>query len=75
MGLFKKKGPPEKKATSNRSRCQHCGIKGICSCLKTLSNLRNSPEGPQQCTNMCQNGGKGMCTRTKRGGVCPCPDC
>lgn len=75
MAFFRKKEDPKKKDTSNRSRCQHCANKGICSCLKTLANLRNSDDGPKVCAQMCKGPKGPACGKTMRGQVCPCGDC
>lgn len=66
------KGKSPEKA---RRKCPHCKNRGICTCQYQLNRAMASDKAPKPCTYMCKNGGKRVCDRTMRGGVCPCPDC
>lgn len=56
------------------SKCTICGQRGRCSCQRRINaEMRHNPNaGPQTCGYVFPNGT--VCTRLKRGGICPNPD-
>lgn len=52
-----------------------CGRRGRCSCNRRANAMiaRDPAAAPQACSQI--HGDGKACGKTKRGGVCPCPDC